>query len=356
MNTVPLEDILDTLVTAVFRLDAHDRVEYLNPAAADLLATSPRHARGRGLAELAPVDEHLAAYAARARRGGEPLAVAELDLRCGPPPGHRRRVACDILPLEAGAVQIELQVLDRRQLVAEEAGLQENREAQRLLFQALAHEVKNPLSGLRGAVQLLASEIVDPAQREYLDVMLRETGRLRDLVDNLLGPARSPRFVAVNIHEILEHVRQLLEPALDHDLAWQRDYDPSLPDLRADPDQLTQVFLNLAGNAIQAMHGEGRLCLRTRIERHYTSRSRQRMAIRVDVEDNGPGVPEHLRASLFLPLVTGRAEGTGLGLPIAQDIVQRHDGVIEWRSEPGRTVFSVVLPLNNARSNGINDE
>lgn len=348
--SIPLEDILDTLVTAVLRLDAQDRIEYLNPAAADLLATSPRHARGRLLADIAPVDEQLSNYTARARNRGEPLAVAELDLACGPPPGHRRRVACDILPLESGAVQIELQALDRRQLVAEDAGLQENREAQRLLFQALAHEVKNPLSGLRGAVQLLATETTDPAQREYLDIMLRETGRLRDLADNLLGPARPPRLSTLNIHEVLEHVWQLLQPTFGEGVHWQRDYDPSLPELRADPDQLTQVFLNLAGNAVQAMHGTGRVCLRTRIERHHTATARSRMAIRVDVEDNGPGVPDHLRASLFLPLVTGRAEGTGLGLPIAQDIVQRHGGLIEWRSEPGRTVFSVVLPLNESRN------
>src|SRR5690606_27651449 len=166
--------------------------------------------------------------------------------------------------------------------------------------------------------------------------------------DALLGPARAPRLAAVNIHAVLEHVAAVLAPQWQA-VNWQRDYDPSLPELAADADQLTQVFLNLAGNALEAMGGTGRLCLRTRIERHYTVGGRRhRMAIRVDVEDNGPGVSDALRERLFLPLVTGRAEGSGLGLPIAQDLVQRHGGVIDWTSEPGRTVFSVVLPLTTA--------
>lgn len=345
MDDAAVSDILENLATGVLRIGQDDRVRYLNPAAADLLATSPRHARGRRLAELLPLDENLVVFMDRARRGGEPLSVAELELLCGAPPGQRRRVACDILPLDDGQLQVEIQALDRRQLVAEETGLWQNHQAQRLLFQALAHEVKNPLSGLKGAAQLLAAETTDPAQREYLDIMLRETDRLRDLVDGLLGPARAPRYSSVNIHEVLEHVHGLLQPSQADTLTWRRDYDPSLPPLDADADQLTQVFLNLVSNAIEAMRGNGRIGLRTRIERHYTSGGQQhRLAIRVDIEDDGPGVPEHLHGSLFLPLVTGRAEGTGLGLPIAQDIVQRHGGLIEWRSVPGDTVFSVILP------------
>ncbi|HEX7047355.1 MAG TPA: nitrogen regulation protein NR(II) [Gammaproteobacteria bacterium] len=350
MPNIPHEDILDSLVAAVLRLDGEDRVGYLNPAAASLLETSPKHARGKTLRELLPVDETLVAYVARARNGGEPLALAELELVCGIPPGKRRRASCDILPLDAGGMQIEFQLLERRQLTSD-SGLAQNHQAQRLLFQALAHEVKNPLSGLRGAAQLLAADIADPAQREYLDIMLRETDRLRDLVDDLLGPARAPRFVALNIHEVLEHVRALL--ASTERINWQRDYDPSLPELRGDPDQLTQVFLNLAGNAIEAMNGKGILQLRTRIERQIVAAgSRHRTGIRIDIEDNGPGVPGHLRESLFLPLVTGRAEGTGLGLAIAEDIVRRHAGVIDWKSEPGRTVFSVLLPVNNENGQG----
>ena len=339
-------DILDSLVTAVVRLDGDARVSYLNPAAADLLETSPRHAQNRALRELLPVDEQLGAYVERAHQNGEPLAVAELALVTGPPPGRHRLVTCEILPFESGALQIELRVLDQRFAVADEGDLAVSHRAQRLLFQALAHEIKNPLSGLRGAAQLLAAEAGEHVPREYLDVMLRETGRLRDLVDALLGPARAPRFGPLNIHAVLEHVRTLLGVELPPTLAWQRDYDPSLPELQADADQLTQVFLNLAGNAVEAMQGNGRICLRTRVERHFIRGQRHRMALRVDVEDNGPGVPDEMRASLFLPLVTSRAEGTGLGLSIAQDIVQRHGGIIEWQSERGRTVFSVILPLN----------
>lgn len=347
MTTPPLDDILDSLVTAVLRLGGGGRVVYLNPAAADLLETSPRHALGRSLAELLPADEQLASFVQRAQQNGEPLALAELQLLCGLPPGRRRLVACDMTPVEgSNELQIEFQLLDRRLAIAEEGGVLQNQQAQRLLFQALAHEIKNPLSGLRGAAQLLAAEAGGAVPQEYLDVMLRETDRLRDLVDTLLGPARAPRFATVNIHAVLEHVRTLLGVELPSTVAWQRDYDPSLPDLQADADQLTQVFLNLAGNALEAIQGNGRLCLRTRVERHFLRGQKHRMALRVDVEDNGPGVPNAMRASLFLPLVTSRADGTGLGLSIAQDIVQRHHGIIEWQSESGRTVFSVILPMN----------
>lgn len=356
MTNPALEDILETLLTAVVRIDAAARITYLNPAAADLLETSPRHARGRALADILPVDEALPGYVDRAITQREPLAVAEMDLWCGPPPGRRRRVACDILPLEGNdGAQLELKALDQRQLAAQlaagESGLDRNLAAQRLLFQALAHEVKNPLSGMRGAAQLLAAEIAAPPQREYLDVMLREIDRLRDLVDALLGPARAPRLRATNVHELLEHVCGLLSADANATIGCERDYDPSLPELDADPDQLTQVLLNLVVNARDSLASDTanrapRILLRTRIERNaLLAGRRHRLAIRVDVEDNGPGVPAALRESLFLPLITGRADGTGLGLAIARDIVERHAGAIEWHSEPARTVFSVLLPL-----------
>lgn len=347
MNPPSLDDILDSLAIAVLRLDADNVVRYLNPAAADLLDTGQRHGYGRRLAELLPLDDQLRTYAARARERGEPLAVAEMDLFCGLPPGRHRRVACDLVPVDDGqTVQLELRVLERRQLIAEETGLWQSYQAQRLLFRALAHEIKNPLGGLRGAAQLLATEIDAPELREYLDVMLRETSRLRDLVDTLLGPGRPLRLEPVNVHAVLEHVRHVMQPAVPAAIEWRRDYDPSLPEMTGDADQLTQVFLNLAGNAIEALQQPGQLLFRTRIERQYTLAGRpHRMAIRVDVEDNGAGVPETIREALFLPLVTGRANGSGLGLAIAQDIVQRHGGLIEWRSQPGETVFSVILPL-----------
>lgn len=351
VTAFPFEDVLDSLLTGVVRVDADQRITFLNPAAADLLETSPRHALGRRLIELLPLDEALAALVTRALGRREPLWVPELALTCGAPPGRRRSVSCDMQPVDGG-VQLELQALDRRLLPFEATGLQQNLAAQRLLFQALAHEIKNPLSGMRGAAQLLAADSADNAQREYLDVMLREIDRLRDLVDALLGPARAPRMETVNVHAILEHVRELLGSIADNDVSLLRDYDPSLPELHADPDQLTQVFLNLANNAIDALSAaqdrdSPRLILRTRVERNALLQGRrQRVAIRVDVEDNGAGVPDELRGSLFLPLITGRAEGTGLGLPIARDIVHRHGGSVEWRSDPGRTVFSVILPVN----------
>lgn len=344
MASLP-EEILDAQLTAVLRFDGDGRVAYLNPSAAALLETGERVALGRSLQDLLPLDENLAAYVHRARLQGEPLAVAELSLVTGLPPGHRTSVSCDISPLDNGLL-LELRPLERRQMIAAENTLWENQRRQRQLFQSLAHEIRNPLAGLRGAAQLLASEIEREDLREYLDVMLRETDRLRDLLDALAGVPRAPRYERVNIHGVLEHVLTLLQPLKTPGQQWRRDYDPSLPELEADEAQLTQVFLNLVKNALQAIRNHGTLTVRTRIERQYTLGGRRhRQVLKVEVEDDGPGVPESLRDRLFLPFASRTPGGMGLGLAISQDIIQQHHGLIEHRGEPGRTVFVVILPF-----------
>jgi two-component system nitrogen regulation sensor histidine kinase GlnL len=214
------------------------------------------------------------------------------------------------------------------------------------MVRQLAHEIKNPLGGLRGAAQLLERELPSEELREYTRVIISEADRLRSLVDSLLGPVRAPRKEAANIHELLDRVFHLVRGEAPAGIEIVRDYDPSLPAVSADRDQLVQAMLNLARNAVQVMGLRGQLTLRTRALTHATIGERRlRVAAAVQFEDNGPGVPPELRDTIFYPLVTSRPGGTGLGLAVAQDLVTRHGGIIEFDSRPGRTVFTLLLPI-----------
>ncbi len=202
-----------------------------------------------------------------------------------------------------------------------------------------------PLGGLRGAAQLLERELGDPALREFTQVIIGEADRLAGLMDNLLGPGSKPDLQMVNVHELLERVATITESEWP-DQRIQRDYDPSLPDLFVDRDQLTQAFLNLLRNAFQAISAKGVIVMRTRIlTNQVLNKNTFKLVALIEIEDNGPGVPADITDTLFFPLVTGRNDGTGLGLPLAQDLVNRHQGLIEYESEPGRTVFMVHLPI-----------
>jgi two-component system nitrogen regulation sensor histidine kinase GlnL len=219
------------------------------------------------------------------------------------------------------------------------------------MIRQLAHEIKNPLGGLRGAAQLLDKQLGDPAMREYTSVIINEADRLKALVDTLLGPGHAPRKQLLNVHELVQHVWQLLKLEAPPEVNVERDYDPSLPQLRLDRDQIIQAMLNLGRNALQSLTQplvpHASLVLRTRaLTNVYIGTRRYRLVASVQFEDNGPGVPDHLRESLFYPLVTGRADGTGLGLAVAQDLTSRHEGLIEFESRPGRTVFTILLPFD----------
>jgi len=223
-------------------------------------------------------------------------------------------------------------------------------ETTRAMLRGLAHEIKNPLGGVRGAAQLLARELPEPELEEYTRIIIEEADRLRALVDRMLGPNRRPQLGWVNVHEILEHVRNLVQAEFNGSVSVVRDYDPSLPDLFGDRTQLVQAVLNIARNACEALieshTASPLLTLRTRAQRQFTIGSqRHRLVCRIDLEDNGPGVPENLLSSIFIPMVSGRAEGTGLGLSIAQTIVAQHDGLLECHSRPGETAFNLYLPL-----------
>ena len=225
-------------------------------------------------------------------------------------------------------------------------------QANKELIRNLAHEIKNPLGGIRGAAQLLAMDLQSKELTEYTNVIIREADRLQALVDRLLAPHRRPHVVAdVNIHEVCERVRALILAEFPQGLKVLRDYDTSIPDFRGDREQLIQAVLNIAQNAALALAeriaaGDARIVLRTRVARQVTiGKQRFRLALELHIEDNGPGVPDEIRDRIFYPLVSGREGGSGLGLTLAQTYVQQHLGMIECDSVPGRTLFKITIPL-----------
>jgi two-component system nitrogen regulation sensor histidine kinase GlnL len=222
-------------------------------------------------------------------------------------------------------------------------------QAARALVRGLAHEIKNPLGGLRGAAQLLERELPDPALAEYTRVIIDEADRLQALVDRLLGPNRVPSYRRVNIHQVLERVRALVKAEAGQQLLIERDYDPSIPDLYGDADQLIQAVLNITRNAARALGTSGgKIILRSRVLRQLTLGShRHRLVAQIEIEDDGPGIPEDLRHKIFYPMLSASAGGQGIGLSIAQSLVSQHGGLIELRSRPGQTVFTVFLPVEN---------
>ena len=244
-------------------------------------------------------------------------------------------------------VEVEQQTRqDREERALEQA------QATKELIRNLAHEIKNPLGGIRGAAQLLGMEVESRELTEYTQVIINEADRLQGLVDRLLAPHRKPHVVGdVNIHEVCERVRALILAEFPRGLKTERDYDISIPDFRGDREQLIQAVLNIAHNAAQALEsrieaGDARIVLRTRIARQVTlGKHRYRLALELHIEDNGPGVPESIRDRIFFPLVSGREGGSGLGLTLARTFVQQHQGTVECESEPGKTVFKILIPL-----------
>lgn len=345
-------DLLDALATGVVLLDAADGVIHANVAAQGLLGVGLNQARGRAFLDLFVEHLPLQALLQRARERGEVFAERELALRPLSAPRDARVIDVTVTPIEdhGGARRLLLEMVDAvpRNRINRENELRARLEGSRMMTRQLAHEIKNPLGGLRGAAQLLERQLPDAALREYTGVIINEADRLTALVDSMAGPTRVPHKTPLNVHEICEHVFRLLEAEAKPgaEIALERDYDPSVPDGSFDRNQLVQALLNLARNALQAVDGRGRIVLRTRaVANAHIGPVRHRLAVRIEVVDDGPGVPPEIRGSLFYPLVTGRANGTGLGLAVAQEIVTRNGGLIEFDSEPGRTVFSVLLPL-----------
>lgn len=351
--------LLEGLNTAVLLIDSCLRITYANSAAQSLLQLSGPRLLHSVASELF-ANDNLARSTLR--------DALELDQRFTRrqeylhTPSGQVQVDYTVSPLESVGgdgdhfVLLEMQPVERFLRIEREGALLTAHDTSRLLVRGLAHEVKNPLGGIRGAAQLLSAELaasdLPAAVREEADelcsIIRDETDRLRNLVDKLLGPTSAPLLAELNIHEVTERVAALLEVQAATGIALQRDYDPSIPTLVGDKEQLIQALLNIASNAQRelAAVADASLVLRTRIQRNYTINGKpHRVVCRVDVIDNGPGIDEAIAEKIFFPMVSGHAQGSGLGLTIAQSLVQNHGGIIECQSQPGETQFSIYLPL-----------
>ena len=343
---------LEMLATAVLLIGEDGRVTWANPAAENLFELSRKKLVKRRPSQIFGDSAALDAALAKARSSEASYTEQELELAvAGKPSQH---LACTATPVDAeeGALLVEFRHIDQQLKIAREERMNEQQQANRELIRSLAHEIKNPLGGIRGAAQLLERELASPPLIEYTQVIIGEADRLQSLVNRLLTPHRIPSFRSINVHEVLVRVKGVVQAEFPQ-IPVTLDFDISLPELEADPEQLVQAALNIVRNAAQALAGttaDPRIVVTTRVARNLMlARKFHKLAIAVGVEDNGPGVVDEVREKMFFPLVSGREGGSGLGLTIAQTFIAQHGGSIEWESRPGRTVFTILLPLEPSR-------
>lgn len=344
--------ILDHLNSAILLFDRELKLIYINTAGEILLADSCHHLIGHSAEELFKAsDAALLCNLKQSLIMAEALVDHALVVNRMAQSVTVNLSATPLLKDEqVSEILVELQQVDNHLRISKEEQLMTQQNTARLLVRGLAHEIKNPLGGLRGAAQLLDLELHDPELKEYTQIIIAESDRLQGLMDRMLGPNKLPNKQSLNIHEVLERVRHLIQAEGHNGLSIRNDYDPSIPEVQADKDQLIQALLNIARNAVQATEGKGEIILKTRIHRHITiGRKRYKLAVKCDIIDNGPGIDADMMNQIFYPMVTGRADGTGLGLSIAQALINQHNGLIECNSEPNNTVFSIFLPLGEGQ-------
>lgn len=340
--------ILEHLNTAILLFDHELTLIYINTSGEILLADSANHLLGHTAYDLfRSSDAALLINLKQCLTMEEPLVDRALTLnRITQSVTINFSATPLLLDEKVNEIVVELQQVDNHLRISKEEQLLTQQNTARLLVRGLAHEIKNPLGGLRGAAQLLDLELHDAELKEYTQIIIAESDRLQGLMDKMLGPNKLPNKQALNIHEVVERVRHLVQAESSGGLMINCDYDPSIPNLKADKDQLIQAILNITRNAVQAIEGKGKVILKTRIHRHITiGRKHYKLAAKIDIIDNGPGIDADMMNQIFYPMITGRADGTGLGLSIAQSLINQHNGLIECNSEPGNTVFSIFLPL-----------
>ena len=340
--------VLDNLSDAVLLFDNALTLVYINQPGEMMFAWSARHVLGSHAQQVFFFsDQGMEDDMQRVLASDSTLTKRNVVLAL---PLHPMTVNVTMTPVSDGKktmLLVEVQQVDRHLRISMEEQLMAQQNASKMLLRGLAHEIKNPLGGLRGAAQLLDQELPEEELREYTRIIIEESDRLQSLVDRMLAPNKPPHKSLLNIHRVLERVRQLVQVEAPR-VQLIRDYDPSMPAIYGDSDQLIQAILNIVRNAAQALGDKGKITIRSRIHRQVTiGLNRHPLVAKVDVIDDGPGIKPELLNQIFYPMVTGRAEGTGLGLSIAQSLISQHGGLVECESKPGETIFSIFLPLEN---------
>ncbi len=342
---------LDHLATAVLILDGSLQVRFINAAAENLLEISSKSMLSQPLTHLLSGAESLSEVARAALAQDMGFIEHEWHLaRKGHP---TLLVSCTGTPIQGTepGILLEIRPISQRIRIAREEKILEDQKFNRELIRNLAHEIRNPLGGIRGAAQLLERELDRLELKEYTQVIRAEADRLQVLMDRMLSPNRLQQSAPLNIHEVLERVRSVILAEYPQGIVIQRDYDTSLPEIIGDREQLIQAVLNIVRNAAQALQGQGQILLQSRALRQITlARRRFRLGLQIRIVDNGPGIPEALQNRIFQPLVSGREGGSGLGLMLAQNLISQHHGMVEFESAPGHTCFSLTLPLSETET------
>lgn len=349
MSNAP--DILDHLTTAVVVLNNVLQVSFINQAAQSLFGKSAQRVLGEDVRRLFVDRSEQTSVLRNTLETGQPFTKRHATLTSYGIGELRADYSVELLGDDE--LLIEIEPMDRLLRINRDDQHVEFQETTRKLVRGLAHEIKNPLGGIRGAAQLLDRELLSHHQHEYTNVIIEEADRLRDLVDRMLGSNERPSFAAVNIHHVLERVVQLIDAEQPDRITFTRDYDLGLPEIEGDFDKLLQAILNIARNAKEALVHTKDACveLTTRAVRQFTiGQHRHRVVVKVTITDNGPGIPADIAERIYYPMISGRPEGTGLGLSITQSIIGQHSGVLECDSSPGCTIFSMYLPLAQPNS------
>ncbi len=343
--------LLDSLKTAVLLINAEKNVIFANTAAEEFLQTSNSRIKNIPVMDIFENKQLLENCFERIGQNHSSIIIKEIAIKTAD--GNRKIATCTVNPIaqiqtdSANGVYASLEIIaENRFSIIDTQTDSQNTNTNQNLLQGMAHEIKNPLGGIRGAAQLLAANLNQREDKDYLNIILNETNRLNQLVDRMSGHIKDKRMLPINIHRILEHIFRLLQADKQNNLTIKRDYDPSLPEITGSESSLTQALLNLALNAAQAIDQNGEIILRSRMAYSVVIKDQQhRQAIRIDVQDNGTGIDEKIKGNIFEPLISSKSKGTGIGLSITKEIISMHQGKIEFNSEPGKTIFSVFLPV-----------
>lgn len=341
--------ILDNLHSSVLVINENLSIECMNPSAENLFQISNKRAYGRSIKELLPGELEFYERLQQSIITDHPYTEYQVSLNFYA--DRKLTVDYTVSPIQYNSVGkhllLEFISLGRYLKISHETSLLSQHDASKSLLRGLAHEIKNPLGGLRGAAQLLERELDSEDNKLLTGIIIHEADRLQSLVDRMLGPNNLPAKKKLNIHRILAHIRQLVQVE-NESIRIVADYDPSLPRLFADESMLIQAILNIARNAVAALHGDGVITFRTRSQRNCAIGTHNySLVAKLDIIDHGEGIPQELQQKIFFPMVTGRSNGTGLGLSIAQSLIQQHNGLIECASTHDETRFTILIPLEN---------